>query len=482
MKDSYRLYSSLGLLIMLNIIVKPVWIFGIERQVQNTVGTIEYGAYFSLFNLSLVFGFLLDWGLTGYFNRQLAAGKEKFIDQAGNYLLLKLLFAILYAAVVAACAKLTGIKRWDIVWGVILIQVLTYLFVFLRAIVTAGQWFKTDAWLSVLDKTLMIILCGSLLFFPREFGRISIHKFLYFQVCSTALAVIITFVVLFRRKLRFKIISASSFLNRKLFMAALPYALLLLLMTAHFRLDGFLLERISRQGSEQAGIYAAAYRLLDAANMVGILFASFVLPYIARQWSENNEINSVVLIIRHLLIIFSVAVACIVVFLAPWIQQLLYREADPEAIRVLQWCLPSLIGYSLVSIYGTVMTATGHIYSFCLITLGAVLVNIVLNLLLIPALGAKGCCIAALVSQSACGIAAMLYVNQKLHGAIHPGSLLIYTFIGAVLCGFLYLCRELNGSPWLVIPGAVVITIMITLGTRLFDIRKWKLLFKPGNL
>src|SRR5258708_1848725 len=161
-----KFYSSLLLLILLNIIIKPVWIFGIDRQVQNLTGVVEYGTYFSLLNLSIVFGFLLDWGLTNFVNRELAAKKMELQQQLGGFLLLKFLFFIAYVAIVLAVAELSGVKRWDILLGVITIQFLTFLFLFLRNIVTANQWFKTDAWLSVLDKTLMIVICASFIFLP----------------------------------------------------------------------------------------------------------------------------------------------------------------------------------------------------------------------------------------------------------------------------------------------------------------------------
>jgi O-antigen/teichoic acid export membrane protein len=132
-----------------------------------------------------------------------------------------------------------------------------------------------------------------------------------------------------------------------------------------------------------------AYRLLDAANMVGFLTASFLLPFIVRQRENKNEINQVILASRHLLIIFSLATAVVFFFWAPRIQQVLYHNTDVTAINVLQWCLPALIGYSLVQVYGTVLTATGHIVPFCYITLVAVLLNAGLNIWLIPVWGAR---------------------------------------------------------------------------------------------
>lgn len=355
MKESSKFYSSLGLLVFLNAIIKPFWIFGIDRLVQNSVGTTEYGTYFSLFNLSIVFSFLLDWGFTNYFNRQLASQVKNFIDHAGNFLLLKFLFLLLYVAIVFVAAWFTGIQRWDILFGVVFIQAFQSLFVFFRGVVTAHQWFRTDAWLSVLDKTLMIIFCGSLLYFPSLFGAMTIDLFLIVQVSCSLLAVLSVWIIIVKRGIRFTI-GKTSFFQKKIFQSALPFAIILLLMSVHYRLDGFLLERIHPNGAHEAGIYAAAYRLLDAANMIGVLLASFLLPYIARRWSEGKNFNGVILTSRHFLALFSIAIACTSFFLAPWIEKVLYHHDTKDAIEVMQWCLPALIGYSLVQIYGTVMT------------------------------------------------------------------------------------------------------------------------------
>ncbi len=90
MKESRHFYSSLTLLLLLNILIKPIWIFAIDRQVQNVVGTSEYGTYFSLLNFSMVLSFLLDWGVTSYFNRQLASDPQGFEAYAGKFFFIKL--------------------------------------------------------------------------------------------------------------------------------------------------------------------------------------------------------------------------------------------------------------------------------------------------------------------------------------------------------------------------------------------------------
>ena len=44
--------KNLALLIFLNLLVKPFWILGVDREVQNVVGTSEYGFYSVILNFS----------------------------------------------------------------------------------------------------------------------------------------------------------------------------------------------------------------------------------------------------------------------------------------------------------------------------------------------------------------------------------------------------------------------------------------------
>ena len=467
-----KFYSSLLLLIVLNAIIKPFWIFGIDRQVQNITGVVEYGTYFSLLNLSIVFGFLLDWGLTNFINRELAAKKTELQQELGSLLLLKILFAFFYTVIVVAVALLSGVKRWDILAGVIAIQFLTFLFLFLRNIITANQWFRTDAWLSVLDKSLMILLAGGFIFLPAIFGSINIDKFLLAQIISTTIAVIIVVVILYSNKIIFKKPSLN-FFTRPVIYSVLPFALTVFLMSVHFRADGFLLERVHPNGAHEAGIYAAAYRLLDASNMVGYLIASFFMPFIARLWSENQALEKTILETRHLQLMFAVTMASIAIMLAPWLHKILYHRNDGYSIKVLQWCLPVLIGYSFVQVYGTVMTATGNIVAFCYLNLTAVIINIILNLFLIPSYGAFGCCISALCSQAFLAVATMSFVNRKLKISSGVKSLALYLLTGLLISAALYLLSKTSLNTWFALPVAMLIGFLIMWSTKMISLNNW---------
>lgn len=481
MSVNRHFYASLALLILLNVVIKPLWIFGIDRPVQNLVGTTVYGSYFALLNLSIVFNFLLDWGMTAYYNRQLASQQEGIIQDTGKILGLKFLFAFTYGCIVFLLAAGTGELNWLVLTAIILIQVLTSFFLFFRAIITARQWFVSDAWLSVLDKTLMILVCGAMLLFPLSFGILTISRFVWLQAACLALSVIVALIILMLKGFRFPH-PFPLFIDKSLFKTALPYALIILLMSVHYRIDGFLVERMHADGPKEAGMYASAYRLLDAANMVGFLFSSFLLPYAARQFSSRKDITSVVLTSRHLLILYSLGISLSGIFLGNWIHAMLYRDSGPEAARILQWCLPALLGYSLVNIYGTVMTATGHIRPFCYITLVAVILNIALNLLLIPSMGAMGCCIAALVSQSLCGIAVMVYVKKKIFISFDFPAWGIYIYTAVLLGILFYFGSSLALNNWFLITAGMLLVFAVIYLSRLLGPTELNQLFRKPQL
>ena len=467
-----RFYPSLALLILLNLVIKPVWIFAIDRNVQNTVGLTEYGLYFSLYNLSILFSFLLDWGFTSYINRELAFNSDNTYSSK-LFIKYKLILSLVYIAAVFFFALITGITQWDIVAGLVLLQIFTSFFLFFRAGITASQDFRTDAWLSITDKTLMITLCGIMLLYPAIVGPVDIHRFVWLQVGCMAFATVMSLYLQYQRNSVWAPTNTSSVSFKKIFRQAWPYALIILLMSVHYRLDGFLLERLLPDGKMQAGVYASAYRLLDAANMAGFLVASFLLPMVARRVGEKQEIETVVMNVRHLLMIYSLGIACIGIFAAPWLNQLLYNFTSDNTVAVLQYCLPAIVGYSLVHIYGTVMTATGNIRDFCTITTGAVAINILLNLLLIPKAGAKGACIAALASQYFCGVATMLYVNRKLRVTIHLSSLLLYFIIAVILAAMLYWGQQLPVKMIYLVSFVAITAIILMIVTKLFRPSVW---------
>ena len=145
-------------------------------------------------------------------------------------------------------------------------QLLISLILYFRSNLSGLQLFKTDSVLSVLDRVLMIGLCGFLLTSKSFSASFHIEWFVYAQTASYATTAVIAFVLVYRRATFFRPKFDLVFLI-SIFKRSYPFAFFSLLMAFYYRIDSVMLERMLPNGEQQAGIYAQAFRLLDAANM-----------------------------------------------------------------------------------------------------------------------------------------------------------------------------------------------------------------------
>jgi O-antigen/teichoic acid export membrane protein len=445
---SIRYFKGLSWLIILNMLVKPVWLFFIDRQVQNIVGFEEYGKYFAILNLSYVLFFLSDIGLSNMLNQRMANHSTLNLLQLFR---IKFFLLFLYFIVFCFIGWLTHISNWSILFCVIAIQVLTSLFIFFRNIITANQFFTVDAWFSIIDKSLMVIFCGSILY-TSFFGNISLLLFLQIQIICTGIAAITAFLFIAKNKL---ITLAEKENIDQLIKQVLPFALIILLMSIHYRLDGFLLERIHSKGALEAGIYASAYRLLDASNMVGYLASSFLVAFVARHLKEKELLEDAVFNTRHVLMFCSIGVVAFVIVFAPWLQQLLYHSKNNYNTLVIQLCIATFPAYCLVHVYGSALTGAARFNQFISILIFSVLINIVLNIALIPSFGALGCCVAALCSQYFCGMATFIMSTRSLAISYNIKSILVYLLSAGILTGLFYFGKYAVINVWIILAVAI---------------------------
>jgi O-antigen/teichoic acid export membrane protein len=454
-----QFFQGLSWLVILNLLIKPAWIFLIDREIQNTVGHETYGSYFALLNLSYVLLFLSDAGLTNLLVQQVA---RKATVNTRQLTRLKSVLLLLYVLLCVVTGWLAGIQHWEFFSYVIGIQVLGSLFLFLRGLLTAHQLFKTDAVFSVADKGLMLVLC-----FPFVYGwwqPVTIGLFLQLQLIASASANLFLLLVLFRKNLvpLQQQDKASFAILRKL----LPFALIILLMGMHYRLDGFLLERLHNEGALQAGIYATAYRLLDASNMAGNLTASFLFAFAARNLNQHNLLRTTLNVISYALLSIGIIISCFTWVFPTFIQNELYHTSEPAIDRVIQLTLAVLPAYYVVHLYGTVLTAMSAFGVFIRILFVCVIVNLLLNILLTPHYGAAGSSMAALVSQYGCAAACYVSATRQLSATPSLKTWLPYVAGGLCFFLFLWLLKMIIHSVWIILAASALLLIILAITQR----------------
>jgi O-antigen/teichoic acid export membrane protein len=364
------------------------------------VGDESYGLYFSLLNFSMVLNILLDLGITNYNNKNIAQHRQLLRKHVSNIVGLKFILAGVYALVCIVTALIIGYREIQLHLLVFLIlnQFLISFTLYLRSNISGLHLFRTDSLLSVLDRTLMIAICSVLLFTNVTNHKFKIEWFVYAQSAAYLTTALITMSVVLARTGKLKL-----YFDRRFFIVFLqktyPYALLALLMSFYNRIDSVMLERLLPDGKEQAGIYAHAYRLLDAVSMFGVLFAGLLLPIFARMIKQKENIGPMVQFSFLLLFIPAIIISLSSFFYDQEIMRLLNYSHNELSASIFQLLMISFLGIATTYIFGTLLTANGSIRQLNFMAVVGMGINIGMNLLLIPNLKAMGSAWASLSTQ-----------------------------------------------------------------------------------
>lgn len=395
---SKKFSINLLILLALNLLIKPVYLFGVEVGVQNAVGAESYGLYYAMFNFTFLFNVLLDLGINNYQKIKVAQHATAGLQNMATLLPLKLVMSGVYMLVTIVVALIIGFETeyWFFIGWIMINQILSTYLLLLRANLSGLHLFVRDSFLSIADRLILVLGVGYLLLFGNE--HFQIETFVLFQTGSYVVAILLALALLPSGSRFFKwnfSLSEAGAMVKKTW----PFALLILLMTAYHKLDGIMLERLSPNGLLEAGIYAQAFRILDAGNNFAFLYAGLLLPMFARLFAEDyQQIKSLLDQAARFLIIPAGIAFILILFTGDWFMHLLYTDHATEASVSLKWLMGSFVWMAVSYVYGTLITASAKMRTLNFIAFGTVILNVVLNAVYIPKMGAEGAAVASFIS------------------------------------------------------------------------------------
>ncbi len=393
--------------------VKPFWVLGIDRSVQNAVGAEDFGFYFSILNFSFLFNILLDFGITNFNNRNIAQNSQLLNKHFSSILILKIILLFIYVIVTFLIGFIIGYDtaQFKMLGWVAFNQFLLSFVLYLRSNISGLLMFKTESVLSVLDRLLMILFCSILLWGNVTDSEFKIEWFVYTQTAAYLLTALTALTIVIN-KAAFKRLNWNRPFLVMILKKSFPFALLILLMAQYNRIDTVFLERLlpGNTGEQQSGVYAQGFRLLDAANMIAFLFAVLLLPLFSKMIKLKQSVENLVKLSFSLLFTVSIIVAIGSFFFNHEIMSWLYPiHGDESPIEYSKRIEQSAIVYGLlmfgfvavssVYIFGTLLTANGSLKTLNIIAATGVVISIVLNVMLIPKFQAIGSAYASLTAQ-----------------------------------------------------------------------------------
>ncbi|MFN4257172.1 MAG: polysaccharide biosynthesis C-terminal domain-containing protein [Saprospiraceae bacterium] len=431
-------------LVFINLLIKPFFIFGIDLTVQNRAPEGDYGLYFTLLNFTYIFQIVNDFGIQNFNNRTLSQHPQLLPKYFPNLLFLKFWLSLGYFALTMLAAGGAGYGRRELgLLGILLVnQILAQGILFLRSNLSGLGFFRVDSVLSSLDKLLMLGTCGLLLWAnPLPGSPFSVEWFALAQTLALAATALVAFFIL-RSRADFPIRPSWAGNWRAgratlgvLFRKSFPFALVILLMSAYSRLDAVMLERLLPDGKLHADVFAGGYRLLDAANMLGYLFATLLLPMFAqmlggrrtadggRPMSKPSTVYRPPSAVRELISLSfkliwagSITLAATVWFARHDLVVLMMpARASVYRADVLGLLIWAFVPVSTTYIFSTLLTANESLMQMNRFFVVGLVLDVALNLSLVPHFQAIGSACAVLGTQTFIA-GAMVWLSVRTFG------------------------------------------------------------------
>jgi O-antigen/teichoic acid export membrane protein len=454
-----KFLSNLFITVVANLLVKPIWILGIDLTFQNRLGLEAYGAYTNLFTFSLVLGLLLDFGINNYNSAALARNPHGLQNQFVPLMFIKMGLGVGYILLTMGLGVWYGF-RGTFLWLLLVLcvnQCLSYTSTFLRSTLTGLQLYKTDALISSVDRFTMIIAGGSILVFA--IFPVTVPTFVYIQTIGYLMAVLVSFLALYPNlkqiEVKFDVGDILPALRQ-----SFPFAILALIMMLYSRMDVLLIKKMTDNGDVENGIYVQSTRLLDAVNMLAVLVSGLLLPMFASMLKKREPITPLV---RSAMLILWVPAIMGVVFTyhyAPDMMLLLYHEANPYHAQVLMLCISSVLPMCVMYIFGTLLTARGKMLILIQTAAVAFVCNLAGNLWLIPVMGAMGAASVALFTHSLVALANTWVALKQLPVKVTLLHLLKFPIFGIGCYGALQML-VLAGYALPVVIGIYIVLAMV---------------------
>lgn len=391
-------YSNLFFSLGLNLLVKPAAIFLIDAAVQNEVGS-AYGLYFAIFNLSLIFSILFDFGINNLSTKEAAQNLEAAKLQFTSIFSFRIVLMLFYLSGLFCCNLYLRLS-W-VEYQLILILGLNQFFIaniaYFRSFFAGLQWFRLDALFSVLDRIMLIFSMGYLIYlYPNGFKLVHIESYALMQFGSYALTFIIAGSTIFL-KVKPPLVMPKMAIVKSKVKQAFPYALLIVLMTLYTRIDGIILKNLA--GVDEASYYAQAYRLIDALYMFAMVFAGLLFPMFSKMITVNQqEIKPLVSQASRLLLGSSIAFIVFSYLQGGLLMDLIYAHPAVDSGIILFLLSIAFFGMASNLIYGSLLTANGSLKALNIISFCGLVFNVMLNLLLIPKVLNGGAVVVAAVA------------------------------------------------------------------------------------
>lgn len=242
---------------------------------------------------------------------------------------------------------------------------------------------------------------------------------------------------------------------------ALPLSITSIFNVLVFRLDSVMLSVMSGMGA--VGFYNAAFRLMEALIVFPAVYTTAIFPvFSALYGSSQKTLKTGYVKSFKYLTILSLPIAVGITLLAEPIILLLYKPIYTPSILTLQivvWVLPFIfINY----IQGSLLTAMNRQVTFLKITAVSLVLNVGMNLILIPMYSYLGAAFATVITE-AFSVTLIFYVLSKLVAKVKVREIIFKPAIACLVMALFILLVKTNLFVVIIISIVIYFAVLVAL-------------------
>lgn len=376
-------------------IFQKVIAFAYFTLIAREIGAVGTGKYFFALSFTTVFVVFVDLGLVNVFIRESAKAIEKLGEYLSTILSIKIVLGVFSYITVFIVINIMGyeVETRYLVYLSAITMLLDSLHLTLYGSLRALGELKYEA-ISIVGSQLLTLALGSFFLFS---GFSLIFLILAFTISSGFNVLFVMSVLRLKYNISFRP-KYDKETAKYLTKIAVPFALAAIFSRVYSYIDSILLSKMI--GDAAVGFYSIPYKITYAFQFIPLALVATLYPQFSEFFVNDRQKLAYIFErgVKYLLLI-SMPIAIGFFVLSKDIILLLYTEEYLESVIPLQILIISLIFSYLSFPIGAFLNACDRQKSQTTIVGIVMIINIILNVLLIPRVGIVGASISALIGN-----------------------------------------------------------------------------------
>src|SRR6056297_2685866 len=430
--------------------------------VARILGATEYGKFTFALSFLALFGIVLDMGLSNILTRELAGEKERE-EEFNSLLSLKIILAVVGLGLIYVFSFFVtdNLVIRKLIWILAGYKVINVFMGFVYAFLRAREKMEFEG-LAKAGQVFLTVLLGFIVLF--NFPSIQNLSFAYL---GSSLVVLIGFLLFFHWKVFSLKIDFNTKIWRKFLKWSWPLAFTGLFATIYNNIDSTMMGAMGQV--TEVGYYNAAYKIMMISIVpLGLIGRSF-FPVLSRSFKESKE--KVISIFQNRLelsVILGLPMVVGGVVMSKMIIFRVYEVSFSPAVAVLQILMLGVGALYLYKVFSQLVIVANKQKKIFWLTLSAAVLNIGLNLWLIPVYSLYGASIATLATFVFLAGVSCWWVKRELSEVVFRKSFLKVVGVSTISTIVMsVILKAINFQGWnivFVVLLGVIIYFVILLG------------------